>query len=301
MSPSSKVREHIRANVVGYVALFFALSGGVAFATHPGGANTISSGDIIDREVRPADIDLNAVRSGHIASGHVRTPDLGASSVRTGKIANGQVRGPDIASHAVGVSELDPDAFVSADIRDIGFGFEIPQNAIQGFEISNGTVSAADLASTLPAVRASHGTLQGIPDGGLPTKLQFDSEVYDTRSLHAVSGANNSRLVAPTDGVYVITAGVEWQDDGDRDGWRSLFIHRNGLPAHLASSIMAPAPASVTVANSADTHQVVTTQARLNAGDYVELFAFQNSGSAKNILGDSSRDPEFSMAWVAPG
>jgi hypothetical protein len=53
---SSRVRAHLRNNVVGYVALFFALSGGAAWATHPGGANTISTGDIIDGEVRQPDI-----------------------------------------------------------------------------------------------------------------------------------------------------------------------------------------------------------------------------------------------------
>ena len=43
--------SHVRQNVIGYVALFFALSGGVAWATHPGGANTISTGDIINDQV----------------------------------------------------------------------------------------------------------------------------------------------------------------------------------------------------------------------------------------------------------
>ncbi len=35
--------------------------GGSAYATHPGGANTINSGDIIDGQVQNADLGSNAV------------------------------------------------------------------------------------------------------------------------------------------------------------------------------------------------------------------------------------------------
>jgi hypothetical protein len=42
------------------VLIFIAL-GGTAYASHPGGANTISSGDIIDGQVQNADLGSNAV------------------------------------------------------------------------------------------------------------------------------------------------------------------------------------------------------------------------------------------------
>ena len=48
---SNRFSAHLRSNVVGYVGLFFALSGGVAWASHPGGQNTISTADIINGQV----------------------------------------------------------------------------------------------------------------------------------------------------------------------------------------------------------------------------------------------------------
>jgi hypothetical protein len=319
-----RIRDHIRANVVGYVALFFALTLGTAYTADGPlpGQNRVGSADIINQEVKTVDLVQGAVTTGRlrnqavrtekIADGQVQAPDLGGDSVGSANVIPNSLTDGDLASNSVGFLELQFDSVSASKVLnesltagDLGPNSvgtsEVIDNSLTGADIANGTVSAADLASSFPAVRASHDELQEIPNGGLPTKLQFNSEVYDTRSLHSVSGANNSRLLAPTDGIYVITGGVQWEDNGDGDGWRSLFIHPNGLPGHLASSIMAPAAAGVTTANSADTHQVVTTQAKLNAGDYVELFAFQNSGSAKNILGVSPGEPEFSMTWLAPG
>jgi formylglycine-generating enzyme required for sulfatase activity len=73
----SRITQHVRTNVVGYVALFFALSGGAAWATHPDGADTISSADIIDNEVDQQDLRDGAVATGKLADGAVTEPKLG--------------------------------------------------------------------------------------------------------------------------------------------------------------------------------------------------------------------------------
>jgi formylglycine-generating enzyme required for sulfatase activity len=75
-----RITEHVRTNVVGYVALFFALSGGAAWATHPGGADTISSADIINNEVDEQDLKDGAVSTDELADGAVTEPKLGCES-----------------------------------------------------------------------------------------------------------------------------------------------------------------------------------------------------------------------------
>lgn len=51
---SQRIRWHFRNNVVGYIALFFALTGGTAYALQ--GRNTVFSDDIVNGQVRSADV-----------------------------------------------------------------------------------------------------------------------------------------------------------------------------------------------------------------------------------------------------
>lgn len=103
---SKRIREHIRSNVVGYIALFIALSG-TAYATHPGGANTISSADIIDGAVHTTDInDKDGVRSADVvddteAGGGLKADDLAPGSVGSSEIADRSVAGRHIVPNAV--------------------------------------------------------------------------------------------------------------------------------------------------------------------------------------------------------
>jgi hypothetical protein len=126
-----RIRSHIRNNIIGYIALFFALCG-VAYAGDGplAGQNTVGSDDIIDGEVFNKDVHLNT-----IASGRVHDDTLTAN---------------DLAQHSVGFSELDPSDFASSDIaancRTLGVcRYEIPANAIQTGEIQDGQVTSSDI------------------------------------------------------------------------------------------------------------------------------------------------------------
>lgn len=77
---SARIREHVRSNVIGYVALWVAL-GGVAWASA-----TIGSSDIKD----------NAVHSNHIKNGQVKSADLASNSVDGTKVADGSLSGADV-------------------------------------------------------------------------------------------------------------------------------------------------------------------------------------------------------------
>jgi hypothetical protein len=113
---SARTRAHIKDNVVGYVALFFALTGGVAWATHPGGANTIDSADIINNEVRSADI----------RDANVATPEIRTSAVTTGKIGDGEVRSADV---------LDDD-LTGADVNESALGQVPDAGLLDGLDSS---------------------------------------------------------------------------------------------------------------------------------------------------------------------
>ena len=86
-----RIASHFRSNVVGYVTIFLALAGGTAYATHPGGTNTISSIDIINAEVRAADVATAAVNGGKLAANSVSSP----------KVIDNAVTGTDVNEDAL--------------------------------------------------------------------------------------------------------------------------------------------------------------------------------------------------------
>jgi hypothetical protein len=69
----SKFLVHLRRQWMGALALFLVLTGGVAYA-----ANTVFSEDIVNGEVKTADLANNSIRSTKIGSGQVTAQDLAA-------------------------------------------------------------------------------------------------------------------------------------------------------------------------------------------------------------------------------
>jgi hypothetical protein len=174
---SARIRHHIRSNVIGYLALFVAL-GGTAYATHPGGANTISSGDIIDGQVMNPDIGANAVGTGKIIDDTIRSADIGtdavnsaeitSGAVRTAEIQNGQVLSADVANNSLtGADVADTDSLGSPEIGGLGGG-----------DVTDGSITDADTSGLVPyghvlwAVVNSDGSLSRASNGTTTSVLE---------------------------------------------------------------------------------------------------------------------------------
>ena len=95
--------RHLRGNVVGYLTIFLALAGGTAYATHPGGLNTISSTDIINAEVK--------------------APDVAATAATAEKIAPDAVNGTKIVNDSLGAADvLETSLALATDWDEVGDG-----------------------------------------------------------------------------------------------------------------------------------------------------------------------------------
>jgi hypothetical protein len=158
------------ANVVSVIALFVAL-GGTAIATHPGGQNTISTADIMNGEVKVADIGQGAVATDEIANGQVKAADIGDGEVRSADIGAGQVAADELAANSVGAAK-------------------IADGAVRTEELQNGQVEAEDLAPGV-APGASGARAWGLVNSG--------GTLVRKKNVTAVTN--------PVDGAYCIDPG----------------------------------------------------------------------------------------------
>jgi hypothetical protein len=95
---AGKIRGHIRSNVIGYVALFVALSGTAYAVDGPlPGQDQVGSADIINNEVQTADI----------RDANLTTADIRAGAVTSGKILDGEVQSGDVRDNSLTGDDLD--------------------------------------------------------------------------------------------------------------------------------------------------------------------------------------------------
>ena len=105
------------------------------------------------------------------------------------------------------------------------------------------------------------------------TKLQMNVELFDTDT--AYDNSTNYRFTVPSGkgGKYYV--GAYARGGNFTAGRTALIIHKNGsniLQSELGGSAFQTITAS--------------TVSELSAGDYLELFGFQNSGSSQTLVGD---------------
>lgn len=105
------------------------------------------------------------------------------------------------------------------------------------------------------------------------TAILFDVEVYDTDGIHSTI-SNTSRFTVPTGkaGYWQVSFFFTW--DGNATGTRNIYLYKNGsFNAYLS-------------ANPAATNQGTNNATMVYyfaAGDYIEYYAFQSSGTTLNV------------------
>ena len=167
---------------------------------------------------------------------------------------------------------------------------QIEDGAVTSEEVADGSLGTSEFAGSIPAARVTHSADQSV-DHSSSTLLSFDEERFDSANLHDNS-VNNSRLTAQVDGVYSVAVNVFWE--ASATGTRNITLAKNGGLTVAAERVNAP--------STGFTMQSFSTMVKLEAGDHISVFAFQDSGSTLSMLGSGQEFiPGFSMTWVAPG
>ena len=214
------IRTHLRSNIVGYLALFVALSGtAVALPA----TNTVFSDDIVNGEVKSKDIsDSNGVRSADVrdddkSGGGLAAIDLARDSVGSSEIATDgvdspeikadAVRGSEIATDAVGGPEIELDAVRGPEIATDGVGSpEIAENAVGASEI--GTDSVGKDAIGIDEVGANE----------LDEVHEHESEevsVEDGTAHDGAYGIGSVRVACLFDDEDLLSVSIDWIDTND--------------------------------------------------------------------------------------
>src|SRR3954462_12718889 len=103
------IANHIRSNIVGYIALFLFAMGGSAYALDGPlpGQNQVGSEDIINGEVKSGDLGVDSVASGKIADRQVKNADLGLGASSSNTIADGGIQGIDVKNDTLTGTQID--------------------------------------------------------------------------------------------------------------------------------------------------------------------------------------------------
>lgn len=110
---------------------------------------------------------------------------------------------------------------------------------------------------------------------GVGAVLLFDTELYDTDSIHSTS-TNTSRFTAATAGLYRVHGSIGFA--ANATGYRSVNIRKNAAGASGGGTSVGVfrVPATATLS----TLVPFACSVQLAVGDYVEVFGAQASGGA---------------------
>jgi hypothetical protein len=292
------------AMVIACVALTVAL-GGTSYAavslprnsvgTKQLKRNAVTSIKIKNNSVTGADVlesSLGRVRSATSAvnATNATTATTAASATNATNATNATKAAT--ADNASRLGGVDPSGFLKNGAAASGaLSGNYPNPSLADGSVTTSKIAAAAVGisklGTIPAVRAFNSALVAAADGAVVT-VPFNSESFDTAGLHSTT-TNTGRLVAPVAGVYQVTGGVRWS--ANASGTRFLAIGKNG-GSWQASDWR---PAAGALFNITD--QSVSTLVALDAGDWVQLDAYQDSGSALTI-GSGTLGPYLAMHWV---
>lgn len=104
--------------------------------------------------------------------------------------------------------------------------------------------------------------------------VDLNDENYDSTTTMHSNVTLNSRVVIPVDGIYICTFLCAFASNATGD--RSAWIRKNGFEYMAMNQKMA--------VNGAETSLSVTVQDFLEAGEFIEAIAQQDSGGALNLL-----------------
>jgi hypothetical protein len=101
--------------------------------------------------------------------------------------------------------------------------------------------------------------------------------------------ANPTRLVAPSAGTYLVTSTVRTDSNPTSSGAVASWVSKNGTTGRLAST-------EFSQIGGIGESLAISTVVPMLAGDYLQVFFYQNSGISMAVWGDAQGIPNVTSA-----
>jgi hypothetical protein len=217
---------------------------------------------------------------------------LGGTSYAAIKLPANSVGTKQIKKSAVTAVKVKDATLTGAKIKDASLtGAKIQDATLTGAKLADGAVTPAKFGG-IPGARVRRVAAFTVQDN-VTAVLSYDTTDFNVGG--AFSAAQPNRMTATVAGRYLITASVRWASNSA--GRRALALEVNGTAAQIARSNVSPFLQAGAAFNP---EQTVETVYQLKAGDYVEVWAFQNSGGPLGLQSPVDNGITFSMVWIAP-
>jgi hypothetical protein len=197
---AARFLAQLRQQWIGVIALLLVLTGGTAYALD--GSNTVFTDDIVDGQVKVADIGQAAVATDELANGQVKAADIGDNSVQTSELDNGQVKTADIGDGEVRSADVANDSLSGGDVA---------ANSLKGADVDEGTLDIGDAARAYAQVSFSNctgtpGTCSPGPSKGISSVTRDSIGVYCV-TAPGIDGAVTPAAVTVDRGSTIVPQG----------------------------------------------------------------------------------------------
>jgi hypothetical protein len=217
---------------------------------------------------------------------------LPANSVGTEQIKKSAVTGAKVKNATLTGAKIASATLTGAKIADATLtGAKIADATLTGVDIADGAVGPAKFG-TVPGARVRRVAAVTLTSG-VTAVLSYDATDFNVGGVY--SSAQPSRMTAPVAGRYLIIATARWQSN--EAGRRTIALEVNGTAAQIARTNVSP---HVQGGGAFNPEQAAEAIYRLNAGDYVEVWAYQDSGVPLTLLTAVDNGVTFAMEWIAP-
>jgi hypothetical protein len=163
-----------------------------------------------------------------------------------------------------------------------------PNELLEETKLNTGVRDPARFEQDRPQASLRQTVAQSVA-GGTAEAVQFNAEDTDNYNGHD-NATNNTRYTAVIAGKYQLSGGIGFASNAT--GFRSAVWRKNGAVIN-GSAVNIP-----TISGTPSLIPARTITVYLNVGDYVELWAFQNSGGALNTSVATGDQPSMHVLYV---